>query len=166
MSELIATQPVPVTTPRQMRRAPARRSVPAGAPIRPRHTRGHGASGFTLIELLIVVLVISILATLAVPTYVRHIVRATRSDAEAVMLDLATQEHQYFMANRRYANETDLGFTMPASLASDYTVTITTIAGPPPGFTITFNPVTGGPQQLDGALSLDSAGNKTPQEKW
>jgi type IV pilus assembly protein PilE len=119
-----------------------------------------------LIEVMITVVILAILAAIAFPGYSNYVVRANRSAAQALMLDLANQEHQYFAANRAYATLTDLSFSMPADLSAKYTATMTPVTGPPPGFTITFMPVVGSIQAGDVTLTLDSTGNKTPADKW
>ena len=113
-----------------------------------------------------VVAIIAILAVIALPSYQQYIVRANRTAAQSLMLDLANREHQYFAANRTYATSARLGFAMPADLALYYTAAIALVAGPPPGFTITFTPVAGSTMASDGALMLDGAGKKMPMEKW
>jgi len=123
---------------------------------------------------MIVVAIVGILAAVAYPSYRDHIVRANRSAAQSLMLDIANRQQQFFAANRRYATEAELGFTaMPADLAGKYINdagdpddVITLSAGPPPTFTITFAPVATGTQAADGTLTLDSAGNRTPESKW
>lgn len=132
----------------------------------PRLMRTAASCGFTLIEVMITVVIIAILATVAFPSYQTYIVRANRSAAQALMLDLANQEHQHFAANRAYATLTDLNFTMPTDLSAKYTATMTPVTGPPPGFTITLTPVTGSVQAGDVTLTLDATGNKTPADKW
>jgi type IV pilus assembly protein PilE len=50
---------------------------------------GPAAKGFTLIELMIVVVVVSILAMIAYPTYSSHVRKTARKEAAGVMLDVA-----------------------------------------------------------------------------
>ena len=121
--------------------------------------------GFTLIELVVVVVIIAILATIAIPSYSPYITRSNRRAAQAVMMEIATREMQYFAANREFADEGDLGYVLPAEVARHYTYQITLVAGPPPGFTIAFTP-SSSRQAGDGTLSLTSTGVKTPPEKW
>ena len=52
------------------------------------------------------------------------------------MMELATREHQYFAANREFADESVTGFGLPPEIADKYTVDITLDAGPPPTFSI------------------------------
>ena len=121
--------------------------------------------GFTLIELVVVVVIIAILATIAIPSYSQYITRSNRRAAQAVMMEIATREMQYFAANREFADEGDLGYVLPADVARHYTYEITLDAGPPPGFTIEFSP-SSDRQAADGDLALTSTGVKTPAEKW
>ena len=121
-------------------------------------------SGFTLVELLVVIVIAAILATVAIPSYREAVRRSDRRAAQAVMLDIANRERQYFTANRTFATEGELDYTLPAELAGKYTFSIDVDAGPPPEFTIDFDSI--GVQAADGDLSLTSAGVKSPAEKW
>lgn len=58
--------------------------------------------GFTLIELLIVIVIIGILATIAYPAYTKYVERGQRADAQAVMLDIASELERCYTRNYSY----------------------------------------------------------------
>ncbi|WP_152225383.1 type IV pilin protein [Pseudomonas sp. SCB32] len=124
--------------------------------------------GFTLIELMVVVAIVAILAAIAYPSYQQYIIRGKRSAAQAQMMDIANREQQYLLANRIYADSAAMassGYTLTSDVSSNYSYSITVNnAATPPTYTITFTP--SGRQASDGALTLDSIGNKTPTAKW
>lgn len=55
--------------------------------------------GFTLVELMIVVVIASILLSVAVPSYLTSIRKSRRSDAKTALLDLAGREERYLSTN-------------------------------------------------------------------
>ena len=65
--------------------------------------------GFTLIELMIVVLVVSILVGIAVPSYQSQVRKSRRTDAKTALLDLATREAKFMTLNNAYT-------TLPAAV--------------------------------------------------
>ena len=123
------------------------------------------AKGFTLIELMVTVVIVAILASIAIPSYREYVIRGNRRAAQAAMMEIATRQQQYFVANRVYAaNIAELGYTLPEEVLGKYTAALETAGGPPPTFEITFSPE--GSQAGDGDLTLDSEGNKGPEDKW
>lgn len=56
-------------------------------------------AGFTLIELMIVVVVIGVLATIAVPSYRQYSIRAQRTEAKSALLQLAANQERFYTRN-------------------------------------------------------------------
>ena len=59
-------------------------------------------NGFTLIELMIVVAIVAILASIALPSYTSYVNRGKITDAMAAMADYRIKMEQYFQDNRNY----------------------------------------------------------------
>jgi type IV pilus assembly protein PilE len=69
-------------------------------------------SGFTLIELMIAIGIVSILAAIAVPSYVDYATRANIPEAASMLADQRVKLEQYFQDNRTY-----VGACMPGTVA-------------------------------------------------
>lgn len=136
-------------------------------PSSPSPQRSLATGGFTLVELLVSMAIVGILAAIAYPAYSQYLIRGHRAAAESHLLDLAQAQTQYLADARAYATTVaQLNTPTPANVAAKYTVTIDVLPGPPSTFTITATPVAGTPQEADGALTINSAGAKTPSDKW
>lgn len=120
--------------------------------------------GFTLIELVITMAIIAILAVIALPAYQSYVLRANRASAQAQMMDIANREQQFFLAERRYADESELSYTLPTEVSVRYNYAIAVGTDAVPSYTITFTAK--GAQLSDGNLTLNNSGVKTPAEKW
>jgi type IV pilus assembly protein PilE len=59
--------------------------------------------GVTLVELMIVVAIIGILASVAMPSYNRYVVRAARIQAQTELLGLAALQEKIFLNSNSYA---------------------------------------------------------------
>jgi len=58
--------------------------------------------GMTLIELMVVVAIVAILASLAVGSYRRYVLRANRTDATSALLRIQVAEEKFFLQNNAY----------------------------------------------------------------
>jgi type IV pilus assembly protein PilE len=78
--------------------------------------------GFTLVELMTVVLVISILAAIGVPSYTNSVRKSRRTEARSALLDAASREERFFATNNYYSIAAgDLGYTaMPTPVGNSY----------------------------------------------
>jgi type IV pilus assembly protein PilE len=78
--------------------------------------------GFTLIELMVVVSIVGILASIAVPAYADYVRRGKISEATMTLQDLRVRMEQYFLDNRTYASS---GTTCGPTVTSGKYFTIT-----------------------------------------
>ena len=62
-------------------------------------------TGFTLVELIIVVAIISILASIAIPAYNGYVETSKRSDAQASLMALAIAQEKFRASCPSYATE-------------------------------------------------------------
>ncbi len=134
--------------------------------------------GVTLIELMIVVGIVAVLASLAVTTYSRYVVKTNRAAAAAVLLGIANRQEQYFLDAREYAADmTALGATPPPEVSSNYTIaTSADNSATPPTFQVTATPISGSNQAardtkcatltLSGAGAKSISGSGSIQDCW
>ena len=60
--------------------------------------------GVTLVELMIVVVIVGILATIALPSYQSYVLKSHRTAAINAILDLASREARYYTTNNTYTS--------------------------------------------------------------
>jgi type IV pilus assembly protein PilE len=139
----------------------------------------HPSRGFTLIELMVVVVIATILLSIAVPSYMSQITQSRRTEAKTALLDLAGREERFLSTNPQgYSNvPANLGYAaFPALVGSNYyTVTVSCVAGVGaalacdpnanspvgPSYYLTATPVAGTSQANDTqctSFSVDSSG--------
>ena len=126
-------------------------------------------TGFTLIELMMVLVIIGVLLSIALPSYKQSLFKARRTEAKTMLLDIATRQEQLMLDSSTYTTElSDLGLTSLneseekdqyfATLQSCPTGTIKTC------YVLTATPSEGSQQINDSdctSFSVDSFGNKT-----
>ncbi|MEM8661490.1 MAG: type IV pilin protein [Pseudomonadota bacterium] len=67
-------------------------------------------AGFSLIEMLVVLIILSILLTIALPGYEHVMRKSARSAARVALADVASRQQQYLIYHKRYAiNLNELG---------------------------------------------------------
>lgn len=129
--------------------------------------------GFTLIELMVVVVVVTILAAIAYPSYMDSVRKGRRSDGKSALLSAAQTMERYFTENMTYSGwALGTAVTSPEkyyTIAFDSAPTSSTICGA----SVTTSPSAtayrlcaspAGPQTSDpcGTLSLSNTGERTP----
>jgi type IV pilus assembly protein PilE len=72
--------------------------------------------GVTLVELVIVLVIVGILASIAVPTYSEYVRRTHRAEGKSALLKLAAAQEQYYVQNNTYATAAKLSTAPPAGL--------------------------------------------------
>ena len=128
--------------------------------------------GFTLIELMVVVVIVGILAAIAYPSYQQYVMKSRRGAAQSFMGQIALKQEEFLGANSSFAGSVTnaatatpkgLAMAIPAEVSPYYEFSIDTNT-PSGGYTI--NATALGVQLKDGNLTLNSAGAKTPVDKW
>jgi type IV pilus assembly protein PilE len=138
--------------------------------------------GFTLIELMVVVVIATILLSIAVPSYMSQVRQSRRTEAKTAILDLSGREERYLSTNPASYTNTPaslgyVGFGVGNPIGSGYyyltvcsPATAACVPGlnmpnPPaaPSYTIVASPVPGQSQVKDlqcQLFAVDSAGQQ------
>lgn len=126
-------------------------------------------SGFTLVEIMITLVIISIIAMIAIPSYRDSVIKAHRTDARSAVLEVAAlQEKHYFQFAQYAANIAGLAGCNAGCATSPegkYALAISNAAcGDGTCFTVTATPVAGEGQDDDdtcATFSLTHTGLKS-----
>lgn len=111
------------------------------------NTGGRRGRGFTLTEVVLVVAIMAILTTVAVPAYTDYVSRGKISEATGTLAATRIRMEQYFQDNRTYANSEDkCGITLPTGRYFTYSCAITASGQ---GYTLT---ATGGVTGSDASM--------------
>jgi len=94
--------------------------------------------GFTLVELMVVVAVIAILSSIAIPAYDQSVTKARRADAKVALMKLAQLQEAYFSNNNKYA--VTLTELLPTSTEGFLSISGTTAQSPQNYYKLTLAP--------------------------
>lgn len=122
----------------------------------------------TLIELVIVVVVVAILASIAVPSYRSHVLRTHRVEAKTALLNLAAAQEKFYLSNNTYATNAQLtaappnGLGLPATTGNGWYTIVIADGANAAGFSATATAQ--GAQTADSAcasLTINQLGQRT-----
>jgi type IV pilus assembly protein PilE len=119
------------------------------------------ARGFTLIELMIVVAIIAILASIAIPNYTEYVKTSRRGAAAACLLEIAQQMERRYTTDLVYNSNLVLpGVACLSNVAGSYTLAFATGQPQARTYTIQATPVGGQDDTVCRVLVLNQASIK------
>lgn len=118
-------------------------------------------AGMTLVELLVVVVVIALLSSIAIPSYRAYTLRINRSEAKVELTSLAQRLERCYTRTNRYDDASCTLTGMPMTLSSGRYVLDVVFGEDGQSYVLTATPQ--GPQARDtdcGELTLDQLGRR------
>jgi type IV pilus assembly protein PilE len=129
-------------------------------PLKSRQISVRRGRGVTLMELLVVVGVLSILASIAVPSYRRYLIRTNRTEAKIALLQMQTAQEKFYMQNNSFTNNitgaSPAGLGLPATTETGKYAIAVNVPADGQTFSATATPAVGGGQQDDAECAIFS----------
>ena len=119
--------------------------------------------GFSLIELMIVVVIIGIIASVAVPSYQRNVLKSGRGEGMSALLDVMRAQENFFANEFTYTSDLTL-LNYNAALRTNtgkYLITARQCAVGDLTECVLLTATAQQEQSVDGNLTLDSRGDRT-----
>lgn len=118
-------------------------------------------TGYSLMELLVTVALVTVVTSIALPSYRNHVTRSHRGDAMTALLKIANAQEKFYLQNNTYTTSlndldiagTDNGYYSLSIPNADVNV-----------FSATATPAAGGPQADDdqcAQFAIDSTGTRS-----
>ena len=132
-------------------------------------SKSHSNTGFTLIELIMVMAIVGVILSIALPSYQQSLYKARRAEAKTLLLDLANRQEQLMLDSSTYTTDlAQLGYSEYKDEADDraYSPKLNPCASGSieTCYLLTAVPVKNSHQEGDKnctSFSLDSFGKKT-----
>lgn len=128
------------------------------------HARRETASGFTLVELMIAVVVVALLASIALPSFMDSIRKSRRSEAFAALAQVQQAQERWRSNGSSYAesltnaaNGTPPGLGMASATTAKGYYTLSLSGAGASGYTVTATAVAGTSQASDGNCKVLAA---------
>ena len=120
---------------------------------------------------MIVVVIVAILASIAIPSYNSQVRKSRRTEAKTAIMDLAAREERYLATQNVYSSDgvaLQYATAFPASTGNYYSLTVTQVTLPtataPATFTLQATPLAGSTQLKDTncqTFVVDQTGKQT-----
>jgi type IV pilus assembly protein PilE len=118
--------------------------------------------GFSLIELMVVLAIMGIIFSVAIPAYQSNIQRGNRGDAIDELHSILAAQERFYADNSRYTtNLSDLGYTNNSVALDKYTISAAACSGMAITQCVALTASAKGGQAADGDLLIDSLGNQS-----
>ncbi len=129
-------------------------------------------NGFTMTELLVIMAIMVILVTIAIPSYQTYVLKANRGEAQQLLMHWANLQEIWRSNNATFADDVASPNGIPLPTHEDFTFSLGTPN--PPTATAYILVATGIDDQADDhqygtsctTMTLDQIGAKTPTDCW